>query len=284
MRQPRYVRLFALMVVVALVCIGAGTWQIVRFEQKVRDNNALTANAKNTPKPLDDVLPLVGSPSPSRDSIEFQTVTATGHYLPSDQALVRLRSVNGVQGFYVLVPFVTGKATLLLVRGFVAADSSGNAPTNVAAAPSGTVTVKARAQTPESGNDKPGGLPAGQLQKINPTLQAKRLGTAVYDGWAQLLANQPGTKGVTVIPNPDLSNPAGGAVEPQHFAYIIQWYLFAGLALAAPFALARAERRDRDKHADDDEISSGPQPEPELDEEERRAAKLADRYGGRPVH
>ena len=46
-----------------------------------------------------------------------------------------------------------------------------------------------------------------------------------------------------MLPGPDLSNPAGGAEEPQHAAYVVQWYLFALLALCAPFVMAAAERR-----------------------------------------
>ena len=112
----------------------------------------------------------------------------------------------------------------------------------------------------------------------NPAAYAARSGTTVYDGYVQLEKGSPGTSGLTTIPPPDLSNPAGGAVEPQHFAYIVQWYLFAALALAAPFAMMRAERRERGA----DEAAEPDAPAPEPTDEERRAAKLADRYG-RPV-
>ena len=44
--QPRYLRLFVVMALVALVCIGAGTWQILRFDEKVHDNDRLTRNAE----------------------------------------------------------------------------------------------------------------------------------------------------------------------------------------------------------------------------------------------
>ena len=143
-----------------------------------------------------------------------------------------------------LTPLRTSAATLLVVRGFVAARADGSAPSAIAAPPAGPVTVHARAQPGETKTDRGGGLPAGQLLSINPADQAARLGGAVYDGYADLENGAPGTSGLTAIPPPSLSNPAGGAVEPQHFAYIIQWYLFALLALAAPVAMARAERRE----------------------------------------
>jgi cytochrome oxidase assembly protein ShyY1 len=271
LRQPRYVALTVVMVFVALACVGAGTWQIVRFDEKVRANDALTANARDPAVPVRAVLPLVGRQSVSADDVRFRSVVATGSYEPSAQGLVRLRSVGSVEGFYVLTPLRTSTGTLLVVRGFLAALADGSAPTAVPAPPAGVVTVQARAEAGETKTDLASGLPGDQLLSINPADQAGRLGSAVYNGYAELKKGAPGTRGLTVIPPPSLSNPAGGAVEPQHFAYIIQWYLFALLALAAPVAMARAERRE--SQAGDT---------PELAAEERRAAKLADRYG-RPV-
>jgi hypothetical protein len=127
------------------------------------------------------------------------------------------------------------------------------------------------------------------VESINPADQQHRLGGRLYDGYVQLFANQPGAAKLRALPRPSLSNPAGGALEPQHFAYIIQWFLFAILALAAPFAMARAERKlqRRDREVDEparveptpDECTPDkPTPE-EPTPEERRAAKLADRYG-----
>ena len=289
LRQPRYVALSALMLVVALGCIGAGTWQIVRFEQKVHANDEITANAHSSATPIGTVLPLIGQPGPSEDAVRYRTITATGRYEPQGQGLVRLRSVGGHIGFYVLTPLRTKTATLLVVRGFVAQQPDGNPPTAIAAAPTGTVRIQARAEPGESQNDLPSGIPPGQLRSINPAAQAARSGTPTYNGYVQLLPKQPGTQGLTVLPPPNLSNPAGGAVEPQHFAYIIQWYIFAMLAIAAPFAMVRADRRERDRTepVTDEEPSAPaaqaptpvPMPTRELSPEERRAAKLADRYG-----
>jgi cytochrome oxidase assembly protein ShyY1 len=278
LRQPRYAALSIVMLVVALGCIGAGTWQIARFDGKVHANDALTGNAHAATVPVRDVLPLVGAPAPDADAVRYRTVTATGTFDPQHQGMVRLRSVGDAEGYYVLTRFATTDGrTLLVVRGFVAGDANGNPPAHVAAPPAGTVTIHARVQTGESKRDQPHGIPAGQLASINPGDQARRLGTPVYDGYVELLAGQPGTARLTALPAPDLSNPAGGAVEPQHFAYIIQWYLFAILALAAPIVMARSERREREP--DDVSVDTAPS----LSDEQRRAAKLSDRYG-RPVH
>ncbi len=270
LRQPRYAALSALMALVALVCVAAGTWQIVRLDDKVSANDALRANAHAPGVAVTRLLPLVSAhTSVSEDSVRYRTLTATGTYDAAGQSLVRNRSVGDRNGWLVLTPLRTARGDLLVVRGFVASSASG-APGPVAAAPSATVNVRARAQLGESRSDGAAHLDGQQVESINPGNQQDRLGRPVYDGYAELVAGQPGTSGLTSIPGPDLSNPAGGAVELQHFAYIIQWYLFAALALAAPFAMSRAERRERDAATVDAAGESVAQ---------ERAAKLADRYG-----
>jgi cytochrome oxidase assembly protein ShyY1 len=274
LRQPRYLKLGALMAVVAAICVIAGTWQIHRFDEKVHANDYLRANAHDAPVPTARLLPLVGHGSaPSQNAIEFRAVRATGEYDAAGQTLVRSRTVGNETGFVIVTPMRTADGTLLVARGFAPVPSDGGVPA-VAAPPPGRVTVLARAHAPESGNDDFAQLTQGQVEKINPSEQASRLGGAVFNGYVELEASQPGTKGIRALPAPNLSNPAGGAVEPQHFAYIIQWYLFAGLALAAPFVMARAERKrdgGEDEQFDDIVVERTP--------EEVRAAKLADRYG-----
>jgi cytochrome oxidase assembly protein ShyY1 len=286
LREPRYATLGALMVVVAIACVLAGTWQIARYEDKHHANDHLRVNAHRPTVGVAAVLPLVGSGrAPSEDDVEFRTVRATGTYDASGQSLVRGRTVDGdTVGFLILTPFRTGGATLLVVRGFLAQSNSGAVPVP-ASPPTGRVTVVARTQSPESRNDAAAQLTRHQVESINPRQQARRLGTPVYDGYAELDAGQPGTAGLTAIPKPDLSNPAGGALEPQHFAYVIQWYLFAILALAAPFAMARADRRNarRDAEVDFDAAPPAVETISEPTEGELRARKIADRYG-RSVH
>jgi cytochrome oxidase assembly protein ShyY1 len=282
LRQPRYATLGVLMLIVAIGCVAAGTWQIARFQQKLHENDALQTNAHRGSVGVDEVLPLVGrGRTPSDDAVEFRAVTATGRYDAAGQTLVRSRTVGDSTGFLVLTPLRTGAGTLLIVRGFVAQPTSGGVP-DPGAPPAGTVTVTARVHPPESRHDAADQLTQHQVESINPREQAARLGGGpIYNGYAELEPREAGTSGLTALPNPDLSNPAGGALEPQHFAYVVQWYLFAVLALAAPFAMARAETRTR-RTTDIDDLDSDPV-KPARNSpptaEEVRAAKLVDRYG-----
>ena len=275
LRQPRYVALSAVMLLVATICIGLGTWQISRLASKHHANNELRHNDHASVAQLGDVVPIFGTrPTPHADDIQFHRVTMTGTYEASGQGLVRQRTVNDDVGYLVLTPLRTSTGTVLVVRGFI---SSGGRATGVTAPapPSGTHTIVGRVMPADTTSDKAAQLPTGQINSINASDQSGRLGEQVYDGYVELSAGQPGTQGLVAIPEPDLSNPAGGAVEPQHLAYVIQWYLFAALALAAPIVMARAERRRVSAELDDEAVPTTPA--------DAKAARLADRYG-RPAH
>ena len=244
LRQPRYAGLAAGALILAVGCVGAGTWQIFRYQHTAHANHQLRANAHAAAVPLTTTLvPLTGhGAAPARDAIRFRTVTVTGSYLPVAPQYLRGDSINGVDGYDVIAPLRTDAGVLLVIRGF-AAGNSGASPA-VAPPPRGTTDLVGRLDGASTAADGAGELAGRQLETINPAEQARRLGTPVYQGVLTLDAGRAGTAGLTALPGPDLSNPAGGAYEAQHLAYVVQWYLFALLALAAPFAFRRHEVRE----------------------------------------
>lgn len=251
LRSPRYLGLFAIMIVVALGCSLAGTWQIYRYQEKHAANHHLRSDDRDHPQDVTAVLGAAADPSSNGHLRQFRHVTATGTYLPADQTLLRGQTVNNDIGYVVLTPLQTKSGVLLVARGFVKQTAAAATSPTVPDAPAGTVTVTARLEPSDAKPDRFGSLPGSQVDTVDPSLQASRLHAPVWDAYAELLDGQPGTSGLTVIPNPDLSNPAGGAEEPQHLAYVLQWYLFALLALAAPFIMAAAELRREGASADD---------------------------------
>jgi cytochrome oxidase assembly protein ShyY1 len=253
LRQRHYLGLFALSLVIAAVCAAAGTWQIARFEWKRHTNHDLRTNNHDQADPVASVLGPAADPTSTGKLQQFRHVTATGTYLDHDEVLVRGQSVGGDVGYLILTPLKTADGTFLVVRGFVQQTAQARDTPTVSPAPEGTVTVTARLEATETRSDQFGKLPNNQVESINDIDQAQRLNTPVWPAYGELLAGQPGTAGLTTIPDPDLSNPAGGADEPQHAAYVVQWYLFGGLALALPFVLAAAERR---REAEEDAVAA----------------------------
>ena len=240
--QPRYAALSVLMVIVAAICTAAGVWQVARLGEKISANDALRDNATPRP-PWRPSCRCRRQAAPSSNAVEYRTVTATGSYLAADQVLVRQRSVNSDTGYLVLTPLRTDRGRPARRPGLRPASA-------------GRDTLADRRRRPDriGRHHRPG--PAGrepqrpvrradngQVESINSGSAGDPARAAGLRRLRRAAAGQPGTSGLVAIPAPDLSNPAGGAIEPQHLAYVIQWFLFAVLALAAPFAMARAEAR-----------------------------------------
>lgn len=279
LRSPRYLGLFAIMIVLALGCSLAGTWQIFRYQEKHSANHHLRVDDRDHPQDVPAVLGTASKPTSNGHLQQFRHVTATGTYLAADQTLLRGQTINDDIGYVVLTPLQTKSGVLLVARGFVKQTAAAATSPTVPAAPTGTVTVTARLEPSDVKPDRFGTLPGSQVDTVDPSRQARHIGAPVWNAYAELLDNQPGTTGLTVIPNPDLSNPAGGAEEPQHLAYIFQWYLFALLALAAPFIMAAAENR----REDDDESAPAHDPgdTPVRSTRSSRKTSLDDRLAGK---
>jgi hypothetical protein len=168
----------------------------------------------------------------------------TGSYLRAHEQYVANQTQRGRQGFYVLTPLRVGAATLLVVRGFVAATADETRPATVAAPAEGAVSVTGWLDTPQRRSDELGRLGHGEIMSINPGEQAARLHAPVFQAYLTLNARQPGTAGLATVPLPGLGNPSGGAAEWQLLSYVVQWYAFAVLALALPFLVSRVEVRE----------------------------------------
>lgn len=285
LRQPRYLGLFGLVLVIAVVCGLAGTWQAERLQEKREANQRLRADTYDRPLEVTAVLGRASAPVSDGAAQRFRQVTATGVYLSEHETLLRRQSVGGDVGVLVLTPLRTSDGVLLVARGFVRQTGAATTTPPIPASPPGTVSITARLEPAGSKPDQLGQLPGRQVESVNPVQQAGRIGAPVWNGYAELLAGQPGTAGLTSLPGPDLSNPAGGIEEPQHAAYVIQWYLFALLALGAPFVMAAAERR-RDRAAEPLPINAeglDPSGQPATGRAAAKAKKasLDDRLAGR---
>lgn len=234
------------MLVLALGCIGAGSFELHRFHEKRHVNGELTVNARAATTPLTTALvPLVGQGSPPPDdTIRYRTISASGIYQTGHEQYVGDQSQGGRQGFLVLTALRTSLGTLLVARGFVPATASGTRPADVPPPPVGTVQVAGRLYPGQPHDDELGRLGHDEIASVNPAQQAARLGTPTFQAYLALTAGQPGAAGLRVLPGPDLSNPSGGAGALQLLSYVVQWYVFALLALIAPFLFARSEVRE----------------------------------------
>lgn len=237
LREPRYVALLVIAVGVAIGCCLAGVWQIHRYYWKHDSNDELRFNDHQRPVAVGQLLT---THTEATKKLQFRRVTATGQFEPRHQLLVRNREVNDNPALLVLTPFKTEQGpTLLVVRGWVPVTRSASTTPTVAAAPTGKVSLTARIY-PSEPLGRPGSLPRDQINRLNVPSIENKIGETTYGGYAELISASATSK-LPAFPAPDMSNPTGGAFELQHLAYVGQWFLFAIIAMGAPFALARIE-------------------------------------------
>ncbi len=253
LRQPRWIALLVLVLVLVPSFVRLGSWQFNKYERRSAQADAIEANTQRDPAPVDDLL-AVGTELP--DAAEWTPLVAEGRYDADEQLLVRYKSLEGQQGFHVLVPLVTGDGTALLVdRGFVPRELNTPVP-SPPSPPSSEVTITGRARQSESGRGTGDDEQTGTIRFIDVDALADDLPYPVYGAWVELLTEDPpAADPPQQIPEPD---PGTG----PHLIYAVQWWLFAAIAPVGFFLLLRNEARLPRDQQPDEQLESGAPPTP----------------------
>ncbi|MUL65257.1 hypothetical protein BOO86_12335 [Mycobacterium sp. CBMA 234] len=272
--RPQWLALFVVVLAFVYLCFTVlAPWQLGKNTRTSRENNQIASSLKTDPVPLTSVLPHQDSSAPDA---QWRRLTATGHYRPEGEVLVRLRVDDGDASYEVLTPFaVDGGPIVLVNRGYLKA---GNGVPPFAAPPPGTVTITGRLRDAEpimSGKQPFKQDRIQQVYSINPTQISQVTGVPLAGDYLQLVDGQPGGLGVIALPHLD----AG-----PFLSYGIQWIAFG---IVAPiglgyFVFAEIRQRRLEKAQSDSRAAAAAGPDPDepaapLTAEE----KLADRYGRR---
>lgn len=222
-------------VLLVLVCVRLGVWQLDRNEQRQDRNDIIEANVGGEPVPAAELAP---PGEPLDDGDRWRSVVVTGEYDAENELLLRLRPVNGERGVHALTPLVTADGAALLVdRGFVPADGRDDDEIDVPPPPSGQVTVTARVRSSEGGQDVD---PAsGAVRYVDVDAIEGWLPYPLYGAWGELIEQEP--------PADDELRPLA-APETEagpHLSYAIQWFIFAVVGIGGFVLLVRAEARGR---------------------------------------
>nr|MDT0662320.1 SURF1 family protein [Micromonospora sp. DSM 115978] len=242
---PRWLGILALTLVAAAVMVQLGTWQLHRYQQRSAVNARIDAAADRPPTPLGEVLSAPGGaagqvgPAPPAEAV-WTRATATGRYDDSNVLLVRGRTVGNRVGFEVVVPLVLADGTAVLVdQGWVPPAPGGAiAQPELPALPGGEVTVVGRVRLSESRGQEVTRRD-GRLESRRVAIPeiGRQLPYPVYGGYLLLDEQDPP------------ADPAFTAVPVRHendwqnFGYVIQWWLFAAMALVGFGWAARREAR-----------------------------------------
>ena len=214
-------------------CVWLGLWQMNVAREDAAQEVLREAAARPVLELVDEVAP--HSPFP-RDGSN-QRVRAVGRFEPTRQMLIVDRRLAGVDGFWVVQPFVveaTG-ARIPVVRGFVRSIAAGEGVATAAATQITLVGSLAPTESPAAGRRQ---FPPGQMGSVDVGVLLNVWGGEVYNAFLFAMSETPdggvvgpagasATGGMERVPPPDL--PSG--LTLRNAAYALQWWVFAVFAL-----------------------------------------------------
>jgi len=229
----RWVLFLLAVIALALLAYRLGQWQFDRLDERLARNEVARANLGAVPVPVDEVL-AVGEPVAAGE--EWRRVTATGTYVADETVVIRYQTRDGASGVDVVTPLRTSDGPAVLVsRGWVPTDNTGDLDADVPAPPSGEVTVVGWVRADGTGDATT--VVDQSARAVSSEQIAPMLPFPVYGGFVDARSESPApTTPVLRAEPPDLS-------EGPHFFYGLQWWFFAALAVFGFGYLAWDERR-----------------------------------------
>ena len=221
----------ALALLLIIGCLWAAQWQYHRGVARHQRNAQITSHIDLPVKSLAEV-------ALNPQSNEWQRVSTTGHFDATKQILLRNHYSEGKYGFEVLTAFADKEGrTFWVDRGWVAAGATATEQPKLPVTPDGEVTIIGRIRLDTSlpqGNffAIPSGKSGGLISEANAQSTNKVSGIE-SDFYLDLLSGDlPELTPKVVAEVPELT-------DGPHFAYALQWIIFAGLIGYGRFLIRR---------------------------------------------
>jgi surfeit locus 1 family protein len=230
---PRWLLAHVVVLIVAIVFVNLGFWQLRRLEERRLDNAVGESRFEAEP---DELGALIDGAGADEESLEYRRATVTGVFQPDDEVLIRSQVHQGMAGFHVITPLVREDGSASLVnRGWIPLVLD-QVPVSEAPPPVGTVTVE-------------GWVRPGQTRgSLGPTDPADgRLVTMSRVDINRIQQQVPYPLDLVYVSlldglEAELPIPAAAPTfddEGSHLAYAIQWFSFALIGLVGYFFLIR---------------------------------------------
>ena len=236
--RPRWILSHVLVLLLIVVLLNLGFWQLRRYDEKQAANDLVTERVAEATVPIEDLAD-PDDPTTSGDDLRFRPVTAAGNYVVDDTVLVRGRSNDASPGFWVLTPLDLGDGTAVVVnRGWIPFLEETDGSDVLWDTSSGPVTIAGLAD-----KSLPGARPAGDVQvtvrRADIDWYRGEVDYALYPVLLQLLEQDPAQEASlpVTLDVPELA-------EGPHLGYAVQWFIFAGIAIVGyPVILRRVARQ-----------------------------------------
>ena len=227
LKQPRWILAVVVGVVLAVVFVRLGIWQLDRLDER-KERNALTEERMSAEPQTFDTLVAENGLDP--EVLNLRPVVATGAYRPDLEFFSIGRTVGDVTGTLVATPLELDDGSLLVVvRGIVPADTGGP-PAEGFATPLGQIRVTGVLDDGEEplriGEPDPEGGILTSLSRVDLGFIDQWIEGAVLPVYLTLVDQAPGNPAGDPIPIPPEE-----LTEGSHLGYAIQWFAFALIVL-----------------------------------------------------
>ena len=230
-REPLSLLKSAVALLLVIGCLWAAQWQYHRGVDRHQRNNQIELRSD---------LPAISISDAVQDaaSQEWRKVSATGQFDPDRQILLRNRYFEGKYGFEALTAFQDSSGVEYWVdRGWVQAGENATIAPQIPPLPVGEVTIEGRLRLDRSLPQGkffalPTGNKGGLISEANAQASNKEYGIDSTFYVDLLTGDHPELTPDVAASLPELS-------DGPHFAYALQWIIFAGLVLYGRFLIRR---------------------------------------------
>lgn len=236
--SPKWVGLFALVVVAVVACTMLGLWQLgVARDQGHKEAVAAASSLDRVP-----LQQVTRAHAAFAAELSNRPVTVTGTFDDSRTILVIDRRIGDLAGSWVVTPLVTDGGTVAVLRGLVAGTPGQPPP-----APTGVVTVAGSLGPTESPRDG-APLPSPQRRSVDLAELVNEWPGDLYNVLVLASAETRGTgttgapvdaAGLERVPPPDVDAP----LNLRNAAYAVQWWVFGLFAIWMWWKMFRAEEQ-----------------------------------------
>ncbi len=249
LRKPLWLLSHVLIAALVIALIGLGFWQRSRYLEEREKSQQLQTIARATPVSLSQVIAdSVTDPSEVPESARYRRVEVSGVYDSTHEVAILNRSRGGAPVAWVMTPRVQEDGTAVpIVRGWIPLEPSAEAPPFPGStAPPGRVTVTGNLQLTQQrgsfGSTDPKTGELTSLSRVDLDRFEQQLPYKIEPAWV-LLDGQ----------TPTQANDSPAVIElqtkdpSQNFSYMMQWWIFALIALCGYPLVLRMVARNKAK-------------------------------------
>jgi cytochrome oxidase assembly protein ShyY1 len=233
----RWIAFALLVVALSLLFVRLGIWQFHRLAERHASNAVIEHNLAAAPAGLDRV---VAPGQAVSDDLAWRRVSVTGRFDEAHQILVRYQTRDGALGVDVLTPVRTaGGSAVLVDRGWLQTSNNITDHVRIPEPPAGRVTVTGWLMPNQDGSGDQLRVQSGSVRLVSSEHIAPTLPYPVHDGYVSMTSSEPAPRvPLRLADAPHLNS-------GPHFFYGLQWFFFAGLAVAGWFYFAYVEAETR---------------------------------------